>query len=71
MTEPVLPCFGISPKTGRRVRRRHRWPKYRAGGGKWGEGRCLYCGKRVEDLTPTGQRLERETGELFASQENT
>ena len=67
MTSHLKPCRGISPKTGRRVGTRHKWPKSRDGAGKWGEGRCLYCGRRAEDLTPTGRLLERETLNLLES----
>ena len=44
----VLPCSifgGRSPKTGKRVGERHRWD-----GEKWGEGRCVYCGRSLDEV---------------------
>ena len=41
----VLGCFGTSNKTGKRVGFRHSWHP-----GKWGEGNCNWCGRRLKDL---------------------
>lgn len=41
----VQPCYGRNPKTGQDVGQRHRWHP-----NKWGEGRCAFCGKYLEDL---------------------
>ncbi|MCA8902075.1 MAG: hypothetical protein KDA53_12580 [Hyphomonas sp.] len=60
MTDALLPCNGYSARTGKRVGSRHRWP------GKWGEGRCCFCHRTVDDLRPTGFRLERKTGDLLS-----
>ena len=37
-------CFGRSPKTGKKVGERHRWPS------GWGKGRCEFCGKFLQDV---------------------
>ncbi|WP_290494456.1 hypothetical protein [Hyphomonas sp. UBA4494] len=65
MISRLKPCKGISPKTGRRVGTRHKWPKGRQGAGKWGEGRCLYCGRTADELVPTGRKLEQQTLNLL------
>ncbi len=36
---------GRSPKTGKKVGARYRWS-----GPKWGEGRCTYCGRSLEEV---------------------
>lgn len=44
----VIACSilgGRSPKTGKPVGRRHKWS-----GEKWGEGECIYCGRRLNDV---------------------
>ena len=50
----VLACRGFSPKTGKRVGERHRWS-----GPKWGEGRCEFCGRYLEDVTSKPERSSR------------
>ncbi len=53
----VLPCRvfgGRSPKTGERVGTRHRWD-----GGKWGEGRCVYCGHSLEEVLKRQESIKR------------
>lgn len=48
MSRPaVIPCSvfrGRSQKTGKLVGERHRWPD------GWGEGRCEYCGRYLEQV---------------------
>jgi len=48
---------GRSPLTGKPVGERHRWS-----GGKWGEGRCEFCGRNLEDV------LEKPKKELTLEQ---
>lgn len=49
MTRPyVIPCSvfgGYSKRTYKKVGERHRWT-----GDKWGEGRCEYCGRYLEQV---------------------
>lgn len=55
MTRPhVIGCGalgGRNPKTGQPVGERHRW-----GGGKWGEGRCDFCGHYLEGVLAKPKR---------------
>jgi len=44
----VVPCSvfrGRSQKTGKLVGERHRWD-----GGAWGRGRCVYCGRFLDQV---------------------
>jgi hypothetical protein len=44
----VLPCSifgGKSQKTGKPVGERHRWE-----GGAWGKGRCIFCGRFLDEV---------------------
>lgn len=49
MTRPsVISCAvfgGRSPNTGKPVGSRHSWS-----GGSWGEGRCRFCGRYLEEV---------------------
>lgn len=52
----VLPCSifgGRSPKTGEPVGMRHRWP------GAWGEGRCIYCRRTLQEVLKKESREDR------------
>ena len=42
---------GRSPLTGKPVGERHRWS-----GGAWGEGRCEFCGRYLEDVLEKPQK---------------
>lgn len=56
----VISCSvfgGRSPVTGKRVGERHRWD-----GGSWGEGRCIYCGRYLEQV------LEKPKADLSLDQ---
>lgn len=57
----IKPCFGISARTGLRVGSRHRWPS------GWGQGRCRWCERTLEDVTevvriyPNGEFVVEES----------
>jgi hypothetical protein len=60
MTRPsVIGCGvfgGRSPLTGKPVGERHRWS-----GGKWGEGRCKFCGRYLEDVLEKPKKEDLES----------
>jgi len=42
--EMVIPCHGVSQKTGKRVGYRHRWSQ------KGGGGYCIWCGRYFDEV---------------------
>lgn len=73
MSRPsVISCRvfgGRSPLTGKPVGERHRWS-----GGAWGQGRCEFCGRYLEDVLEkpakpgSSQAVEKGTSQDVTAQ---
>ena len=56
-------CGGYNPRTRRKVGERHRWS-----GAAWGQGRCIWCHRDLEQLRYPAEVKPREGSEVHLAQ---